>query len=167
MGAAAAGDLAGAARAPRRSGEMFRAADDAANGALVEIDLANVLARLGRTVEALELASSVSELAAGYDAEAQVGWRIASARALAASGDAPAAERLAAEALERARATGFVVLQADAHVAMADVLTASSRTADALEHLRRAEAIFRAKGQTTDADACARRVQRVEDGVAG
>jgi hypothetical protein len=59
------------------------------------------------------------------------------------------------------------VLQADAHVAMADVLTASSRTADALEHLRRAEAIFRAKGQTTDADACARRVQRVEDGVAG
>jgi hypothetical protein len=52
-------------------------------------------------------------------------------------------------------------------VAMADVLTASERMADALEHLRRAEAIFRAKGQTTDADACARRVQRVEDGVAG
>jgi class 3 adenylate cyclase/tetratricopeptide (TPR) repeat protein len=163
----AAGDLAGAERALRRSGEMFRAADDAANGALVEIDLANVLARLGRTVEALELASSVSELAAGYDAEAQVGWRIASARALASSGDAPAAEQLAAEALERAEATGFVVLRADAHVAMADVLTASHRTADALEHLRTAEATFRAKGQTNDADACARRVQRVEDGVAG
>ncbi len=151
----ARGDLEAAERALRRSGEMFRAADDAANGALVEIDLANVLARMGRAAEALELASSVSELAAGYDAEAQVGWRVASARALAAAGDGEAAERLAAEALERAGATDFVVLQADAHAAMAEVLAARDRPPEAIEHLGRAEEIFLAKGQTVDATACA------------
>jgi tetratricopeptide (TPR) repeat protein len=157
----ARGDLEGAERALRRSGEMFRAADDAANGALVEIDLANVLARMGRTAEALELASSVSELAAGYDAEAQVGWRIASARALAASGDAPAAERLAGEALERADATDFVVLQADAHVAMAEVLAASDRALEAIGHLDRARDLFLAKGQSVDASTCAATAERL------
>jgi class 3 adenylate cyclase/tetratricopeptide (TPR) repeat protein len=157
----ARGDLEGAERALRRSGEMFRAADDAANGALVEIDLANVLARMGRTAEALELASSVSELAAGYDAEAQVGWRIASARALAASGDAPAAERLAGEALERADATDFVVLQAEAHVAMAEVLAASDRALEAIGHLDRAEELFLAKGQSVDASTCAATAERL------
>ena len=157
----ARGDLEAAERALRRSGDMFRAAGDAANGALVEIDLANVLARMGRAAEALELASSVSELAAGYDAEAQVGWRIASARALASSGDGETAERLAAEALERADATDFVVLQADAHMAMAEVLAARDRAPEAIEHLGRAEAIFLAKGQTVEATACAEAAGRL------
>jgi tetratricopeptide (TPR) repeat protein len=157
----ARGDLEAAERALRRSGDMFRAADDAANGALVEIDLANVLARMGRAAEALELASSVSELAAGYDAEAQVGWRIASARALAATGDDERAERLAAEALERADATDFAVLQADAHVAMAEVLAARDHEGEAIGHLGRAEEIFLAKGQRVEASACAEAAGRL------
>ena len=157
----ARGDLEGAERALRRSGDMFRAADDAANGALVEIDLANVLARMGRAAEALALASSVAELAAGYDAEAQVGWRIASARALAATGDGERAERLAAEALELADATDFAVLQADAHVAMAEVLAARDHEGEAIGHLGRAEEIFFAKGQTIEASACAEAAVRL------
>ena len=93
----ASGDLGGAERALRASYERFHAMGDVANGGLVAVDLAGVLARLGRADEAATIAAATAELAADVDVEVQVGCRLAVARVRAAEGDVEAARRLIRE----------------------------------------------------------------------
>ena len=81
--------------------------DDAANGGLVAVDLADVLARLGHHADAEGMAAIAAELAADFDVEAQVGWRTASARARSALGDGDSALRLVARHAERLDACGL------------------------------------------------------------
>lgn len=141
------GDLEGAERALRSSYDRFRAMEDAANGGLIAVDLADVLARLGRHSEAESMASIAAGLAADFDVEAQVGWRTASARARSALGDADGALRLVAEATERLEASDFTMLRADSMSAMADVFASLGQRAEAIERLEEARRIYAAKGQ--------------------
>lgn len=140
------GDLDGAERALRSSYGRFRAMDDAANGGLVAVDLADVLARLGRHSEAESMAAVAAGLAADFDVEAQVGWRTASARARSSLGDADGAMRLVAEASERLDASDFTMLRADSMAAMADVYATIGSWSEAIEHADAARQIYAAKG---------------------
>ena len=139
-------DLEEAERSLRRSYERFQGVGDTANGGLVAVDLADVLARSGRYTEAEELATAVAELAADVDVEAQVGWRMASARARAALGDPTAALRLLQEATARLEATDFTVLRADSLLATGDVLATIGHTGDAIDRLEAAHLAYAAKG---------------------
>ncbi len=141
------GDLLEAERAFRSSYERFRAMDDAANGGLVAVDLADVLARLGRHADAESMAASAAGLAADFDVEAQVGWRTASARARAALGDIDGAVRLMTEAADRIADSDFTMLRADSMSAMGDVLAGLSRWPEATYRLETAREIYAAKGQ--------------------
>jgi len=142
----ASGDREGAERALRSSFERFRAMDDASNGGLVAVDLANVLARLGRHSEAEAMAAIAAGSAADFDVEAQVGWRTASARARTALGDVDGALRLVDEATERLEASDFTMLRADSMGAMADVLATLGSRLEAIERLEAARGIYSAKG---------------------
>jgi tetratricopeptide (TPR) repeat protein len=142
----AIGDLEEAERSLRRSYERFRAAGDSANGGVVAVDLADVLVRSGRHAEAEELATVAAELAADADVEAQVGWRMASARARAALGDPDDAIRLVEEATARLGTTDFTVLRANAFAATGDVLATIGRTDEARDRSRAALQIYAAKG---------------------
>jgi tetratricopeptide (TPR) repeat protein len=142
----ARGDLAEAERGLRRSYERFRETGDAANSGVIAVDLADVLSRMGRHDDALEMAETGAGLAAEADVEAQVGWRMAAARVHAERGDAETALRLQREAVDRLEATDLVVLRADTLDASADVFASLGRHDVAIERLESARAIYAAKG---------------------
>lgn len=155
------GDLDGAERAFRSSYERFRAMDDAANGGLVAVDLADVLARLGRHTDAESMAAIAAGLAADFDVEAQVGWRTASARARSVLGDADGALRLVAEATERLEASDFTMLRADSMSAMADVFINLGVRSEATDRLEAARKIYAAKGQLVGERRAAERLEEL------
>lgn len=140
------GDLEGAERALRSSYERFRAIDDAANGGLVAVYLADVLARLGRHPDAERMAAIATEIAAASDVEAQVGWRTASARARSALGDADGAMRLVSEADERLATSDFTMLRADSMASIAEVCATLRSWPEAIERAEAARSIYAAKG---------------------
>ena len=155
------GDLDGAEHAFRSSYERFRAMDDAANGGLVAVDLADVLARLGRHSDAESMAAIAAELAADFDVEAQVGWRTASARARSVLGDADGALQLVAEATERLEASDFTMLRADSMSAMADVFANLGLPTEATDRLETARKIYAAKGQVIGERRAAERLEEL------
>jgi class 3 adenylate cyclase/tetratricopeptide (TPR) repeat protein len=156
--AEAGGNLEGAERALRRSYDLFRAMNDAANGAVVAVDLAHVLARLGRDDAAQECATTAAELAADFDLEAQVGWRMASARARATLGDREAALRLIDEADRRLGDTDFTLLRADTVRVRAEVLATLGAVDEAIASLEEARSAYRAKGHVVGERGAARRL---------
>jgi len=142
----ASGDLDGAERALRASYDRFHAMGDVANGGLVAVDLAGVLARLGRADEAATIAAATSELATDADIEVQVGCRLAVARVRAAEGETESARRLIREVDGLLATSSFTTLRADAMSAMGDVLGALGDRDGAIEHLERARETYAAKG---------------------
>ncbi len=155
------GDLEGAERALRSSYERFRAIDDAANGGLVAVELADVLARLGRHPDADRMAAIAAELAAGSDVEAQVGWRTASARARSALGDADGAMRLVSEADERLATSDFTMLRADSMASIAEVFAALRSWSEAIERVEAARSIYAAKGHLVGEDRTRKRLEEL------
>jgi tetratricopeptide (TPR) repeat protein len=151
-------DLEDAERALRRSYDGFRAIDDAANGGVVAVDLAHMLARLGKHAEAEEMASVAAELAAGFDVEAQIGWRTASARARSALGDSDGAGRLVREVTERLEMTDFTVLRADSLSAMADVFESLGRLDEAIDAIEASRKEYAAKGHVIGEQRAAERL---------
>jgi class 3 adenylate cyclase len=109
-------------------------------------DLAHVLHQLGRPAEALRAARASAAIAAHDDLFAQVRWRGAAARALAADGQLADAERLAAEAVAIAEPTDMLSMRGDAHLDLAAVAAAAGRPADARRAALDALALYRAKG---------------------
>jgi class 3 adenylate cyclase len=109
-------------------------------------DLAHVLNDLGRAEAALQAALASRDLAAGEDVYAQVRWRGAAARALAAQGRAEEAEPLAAEAVAIADRTDMLSMRADALLDRAAVAAAAGRPARARADALAALGLYRAKG---------------------
>jgi len=146
-----AGDLEASEALARRSYEFFRDNGDLGNGGLAAGQLADVIARLGRSQEAEELAAAAAEMSPDFDIEAQVGWRMASARALAVAGDPQAGVRLAEEALGLLDDTDLAVLRADLLRTEGDVFAEAGRLDDAVDRWRRALGAYRAKGHIVGA----------------
>jgi tetratricopeptide (TPR) repeat protein len=111
-------------------------------------DLAHSMALGGRPDEARRYAEESRALAAREDVYAQVRWRAAAARALAAAGDGDhdRAVRLAREAVALAEATDMLNLQADALVDLAETAARSGRPEEAAEAAGRSLPLYERKG---------------------
>jgi class 3 adenylate cyclase/tetratricopeptide (TPR) repeat protein len=113
--------------------------------------LSLALTAQGRLEEALAASERTEEIAAADDLDAQVKWRIARARALAASGVLADAERFAREAIEVASRGDGTVLSADAHGCLGDVLLAARSPSEAVPALERAVELYAGKGDVVSA----------------
>jgi tetratricopeptide (TPR) repeat protein len=111
--------------------------------------LAEVLVRLGRDEEAAEVLDVVDAIAQRDDVDPQVRSRSVRAKLLARRGQRAEAERLAREAVEIAARTDYLVLHADALLALAEVL---GETDEAVEALRRALELFEQKENVVQAE---------------
>jgi hypothetical protein len=114
-------------------------------------DLAHVLHQLGRPDEALQVALASRAIAAHDDLFAQVRWRGAAARSLAAHGRLADAERLAAEAVAIATPTDMLTMRGDALLDQAAVAAAAGRPGDAARAAADALALYQAKGNRAGA----------------
>jgi AAA ATPase domain/Adenylate and Guanylate cyclase catalytic domain len=110
-------------------------------------DLAHVLHELGQHKEALWQARVSRDLTARDDLYAQIRWRGAAAKALAAEGRPEEAARLAAEAVTIAGPTDVPAMRGDALLDLATVALAAGRGDDAAAAARSALALYRAKGR--------------------
>jgi class 3 adenylate cyclase/ketosteroid isomerase-like protein len=117
---------------------------DAARAAAL---LGRALLAMGRAAEA-EALSHESEALAGDDLKAGIAWRGVRAEALARRGEHAAAIELARAAVEIAAATDALLDHADARMALATVLRAAGRAAEADAEELRAIEIWEAKGAT-------------------
>jgi class 3 adenylate cyclase/tetratricopeptide (TPR) repeat protein len=116
-------------------------------------DLAHTLAVGGRHEEARRFAGISRSLAAREDVYAQVRWRAAAARALAADGDPDRAARLAREAVELSEPTDMLNLRADALLDLADTATRLGRPEEAAAAAARALPLYERKGNQVAAAA--------------
>ena len=151
-----AGDLTAAEHDLRRDHDRLEAMDEHYFRSTIAALLAGVLVEQGRLDEASRYASVAAELTDEEDVASNVLWRAARARIDArgghADGAAEAAVGLAEEAVTMAGTTQDLVLQADARVALADVLTALGRDDDdARVPLREALALYDRKGDEISA----------------
>ena len=85
------------------------------------------------------------------DVDAVVRWDAVRARAVARLGDTAEAERLARRSVERAWATDYEELRGLSQVALAEILQGSGRTEEAAAALRKAVAVYEAKGNVVSA----------------
>jgi len=109
-------------------------------------DLAHVLHELGHGEEALRQARESRGLAARDDLFAQVRWRGAAAKALAAEGRLEEATRLAGEAVAIAGPTDMLAMRGDALLDLAAVALAAGRDGDAAAAADAALELHLAKG---------------------
>jgi tetratricopeptide (TPR) repeat protein len=156
-----AGDLAASEAAARRAYEFFRDNGDVGNGSLVAGQLADVLARMGRSDEAMRQAEEAAEMSPAFDIESQAGWRMASARATAALGDPGQGISIAEDGLRILEGTDLVLLGADLERTFGDVLEMAGRTDEATARRHAALDAYRAKGHVVGA----RRVTRALSGA--
>jgi class 3 adenylate cyclase len=153
-----AGDPAAAERHLRWGIRVVERQGDAGMRSNLTADLAHVLHELGHGEEALRQARTSRDLAADADLFAQVRWRSAAAKALAADGRLEEATRLAGEAVAIAGPTDMLAMRGDALLDLAAVALAAGRNADAAAAADAALELHLAKGNlpgTTRARAAA------------
>jgi ATP/maltotriose-dependent transcriptional regulator MalT len=109
--------------------------------------LAQTLVDQSRLEEAEEMTVVAEELSDAEDVDAQVIWRCARARVLAARGRLDEAEVLARAALALIEPTDFVVIQIPVYCDVAGILRHRS-PAEADDLIERARALAEAKGST-------------------
>ena len=143
---ALAGELGAAERQLRRGIRVLERQGESGMRSNLTADLAHVLHQLGRPDEALHTALASRAIAAHDDLFAQVRWRGAAARSLAAQGQLDEADRLAAEAVGTAEPTDMLTMRGDALLDQAAVAAAAGRPADAARAARAALALYQAKG---------------------
>jgi ATP/maltotriose-dependent transcriptional regulator MalT len=119
--------------------------------ASTESYLAQVALISGDDREADRRARRCAALATEDDAWAQVAWRQVRARVLAGRGQARRGLDLAREAVEMARATDHLNLQADAIIDLAIVQEAAGCHDEAVESLSMAVGTYTAKGNAVRA----------------
>jgi len=114
--------------------------------------LADALVQLGRLDDAMEVLDVADDIANHDDVDAQVRSRAVRARILAHRGDLTRAKSLVREAVERASRTDFIVLHADALVALADVLRGSGAAEQAAVALGQALELYERKEDVVRAE---------------
>jgi hypothetical protein len=114
--------------------------------ATVAAELAECLCMQGRFADAAAEAERSSQLADADDVEAQVLWRAARAKCVAADGAEQQAEELAREAIELAAATDQLNLRGTASIALAEVTARAGRWPQAFDAAVEAVAAFEQKG---------------------
>jgi hypothetical protein len=117
----------------------------------VSAQLADVLARRGRHAEAERRAEESRTIASHDDLDAQARWRSALARVLVSRAERDAGEHLVREALALLEPTDFVVLAAEAHDLLGEVLAGAGRTDEAAVAVERAIALHEQKGNAVSA----------------
>jgi class 3 adenylate cyclase/tetratricopeptide (TPR) repeat protein len=157
------GDAAAAERSLRSAYEGLRDHGLGIDAAQAAALLGRALLALGRAEEA-EVVSHESEALAGDDLRAAVAWRGVRAEALARRGEHAAAVEFARAAVDTAAATDALLDHADARLALAAVLRAGGRLAEADAEEARAIELWEAKGATLLAERVRRDVERVMHG---
>jgi predicted negative regulator of RcsB-dependent stress response len=142
---ALAGELAAAEEQLRLGIRVLERQGESGMRSNLTADLAHVLHQLGRPDEALQVALASRDIAAHDDLFAQVRWRGAAARSLAAHGRLADAERLAAEAVAIATPTDMLTMRGDALLDQAAVAAAAGRPGDARRAAEAALALYQAK----------------------
>ncbi len=122
--------------------------------------LAETLYALERDDEAVRFTEVSEEAAALDDLTSQVLWRSARAKVIARQGPNEEAEPLAREAVALAEATDAVVLHADALASLGAVLIAQGRGDEGASALRKALALYEAKGNIVSAAAVRRQLDQ-------
>jgi class 3 adenylate cyclase len=120
-----AGDAEAAERVLRESCDRLAELGETGYRSTVAGFLAEALYELGRDDEAQEILDLVAQIAQSDDVEPQLRLRTVGARLLARRGDHEAAVRLARQGIELASTTDYLDLNAQAHLALAEVLRAS------------------------------------------
>jgi ATP/maltotriose-dependent transcriptional regulator MalT len=145
------GDITGAERELRTSFELLEMIGEQGALSTVTALLARCLVAQGRTAEAASLTDVSERTATPEDAYSEVVWRGSRARVAARDGRLDLAETLARQAVQLAEQTDGPNLQADALVDLADVLERARGPAATVSPLRRAEALYSAKGNVVGA----------------
>jgi predicted ATPase/class 3 adenylate cyclase len=141
-----AGDLAVAEREARADYEFLERQGETYFLATMAAMLARVVRDQGRDDEALALTQTAEGFAGEDDLDAQVFWRSVRAPILARAGKGHEAETLAVAALELARKTEYLGLQADALFELAVVRQLNGSKQQARDTLAEACSAYRAKG---------------------
>jgi ATP/maltotriose-dependent transcriptional regulator MalT len=118
----------------------------------VAAQLAETLVSEGRYEEAARLAATSERAAGSDDIHAQIAWRVARAKASAGLGAVDRAEDVAREAVGLAATTDSPFFAAEASEALAAVLTAAGREADANVAAEDAFELYVAKGNVVAAE---------------
>jgi class 3 adenylate cyclase/tetratricopeptide (TPR) repeat protein len=145
------GDPEAAVRELRPSFEQLDAMGEKAILCSVAAFLAEAHLRLGHDEEAERLAGVSRDAAVPDDVAPQVGWRTTLAKLLARRGELGRAQELVGEALALAEPTDFLNLQGETLLALAEVLRAADRPADAADAVHRAVERFERKGNAASA----------------
>jgi tetratricopeptide (TPR) repeat protein len=143
-----AGDTAAAVRELRWGYDALEKMGERGTRSTLAAFLAQALVEQGQHADAIEFSEISEETGATADVVTQAVWRSARAAALAQSGDSPAAELLATEAVELAAATDFLDLQGNTLLGLANVLRLAGRPQEAPPLLEQARQAFARKGNT-------------------
>jgi class 3 adenylate cyclase/tetratricopeptide (TPR) repeat protein len=147
-----AGDPAAAERWLRWGSGILEGMGERGLRSELTANLARALAAQGRDDEAMEVGTLSGELAVRDDLYAQVERRGPMAAVLARRGRPAEAERLAAEAVEMARRSDMLGMQAGALLDLAGVLRLAGRAGEARPLLREALELAERKGHRVAAD---------------
>ncbi len=145
-----AGDPDAAVRELQLGDRMLEEAGDRYVRPTVAAFLAAALAEAGRDEQAELLARFAEQEGWDDDVVTQVMWRLARAEVRSRAGEPAEAERLAREAVERARPTDFLDLQAAALLVLAQVLR-DAGSPDATRVAAEARAVYERKGNRAGA----------------
>jgi len=145
-----AGDLEAAAAELRRDRDLLTAMGETYLRSTITGYLAKLLAETGQVADAEALAAEAEALSAEDDAESQLVWRLAKARLLAER-DAATARALVSSALDAAKSTDAVLLEAEALSDLAAIEERAGREQEARTALEDAIAIHRRKGSVLGA----------------
>jgi class 3 adenylate cyclase/tetratricopeptide (TPR) repeat protein len=147
-----AGDREAAERRLRAALDELNEAGQRANVASVAAQLAETLIASGRPDEAASFIEVSRDAAAPDDLHAQIAWRVAQAKILAAGGGGTDAERVAREAIALAESTDSPLFAADSLEALALALAATGKDAEAASAAREALQLHESKGNCLGAE---------------
>jgi DNA-binding SARP family transcriptional activator len=146
-----AGDPAAAEIALRAGYEGLDRMGETAFLSTLTVYLAEAVYEQGRLDEAERLTEHSEQAAAVDDVASQIGWRWVRAKVVASRGDVDEGERLARDAVARARRTDYVELQGRALTALAEVLDRAGRRDEAAAAADEAVRVFERKGDVVSA----------------
>jgi ATP/maltotriose-dependent transcriptional regulator MalT len=150
------GDLAQAEREARTDYEVLSRMGETYYRSTIAALLSCVIRNQGRDDEAFAWSKIAEETMAPDEIDTQAYWRAIRAPIVARAGDLALAEELARTALDMARNTESINLQAEALAELASVLTIAGRHDEAHRYVAEAVVLYDAKGNTAASGAAQR-----------